>query len=170
MLVQTYTSTQAPNCRRLQPSLVYQLPLEGSYNPLSEGFDPQHYCRPRFINFHTGSTSFHTTYLVGHQIFSVYLHQFFMISSVIQTRDSSSSDHYIHGCIVVSDLSVKNRARPYRYSFKKFLFTTLAMHTLRSLFFFSLYIFSFIKTMSQNHEPLRVFLCQYSFSLSHGVF
>ena len=34
MLVQTHTSTQAPTYRRLQPSLVYQPLLEGSYNPL----------------------------------------------------------------------------------------------------------------------------------------
>ena len=34
MLVQTYTSTQAPTCKRLQPSLVYQPLLEGSYYPL----------------------------------------------------------------------------------------------------------------------------------------
>ena len=34
MLVQTYTSMQAPTCRRLQPSLVYQCLLEGSYYPL----------------------------------------------------------------------------------------------------------------------------------------
>ena len=34
VLVQTYTSTQAPTCRRLQPSLVYQPHLEGSFNPL----------------------------------------------------------------------------------------------------------------------------------------
>ena len=53
--------------RELQPpALVYQLPLEGSYNPLTEGFDLQHLCGPRFINFHTGSNSFHTTQHVGH--------------------------------------------------------------------------------------------------------
>ena len=34
MLVQTYTSTQAPTCRRLQPSLIYQPLLEQSYYPL----------------------------------------------------------------------------------------------------------------------------------------
>ena len=34
MLVQTHTSMQAPTCRRLQPSLIYQPFLEGSYNPL----------------------------------------------------------------------------------------------------------------------------------------
>ena len=34
VLVQTHTNTQAPTCRRLQPSLVYQPLLEGSYNPL----------------------------------------------------------------------------------------------------------------------------------------
>ena len=39
----------------LPPALIYQLPLEGSYNPLTEGFDPQHLHGPRFINFHTGS-------------------------------------------------------------------------------------------------------------------
>ena len=110
VLAQTHTSMQEPTCRRLQPSLiyqpllegsynpllsftsliwkgattpfsrlpaspgrellplalVYQLPLEGSYNPLTEGFDPQHHHGPRFINFHAGSISFHTTYLVGH--------------------------------------------------------------------------------------------------------
>jgi len=35
VLVQTYTSTQASTCRRLQPSLVLQLLLEGSYDPLT---------------------------------------------------------------------------------------------------------------------------------------
>ena len=35
VLVQTQTSTQAPTCRRLQPSLVYQPFLEGSYDPLN---------------------------------------------------------------------------------------------------------------------------------------
>ena len=144
MLVQNYTSTQAPIYRRLQPSLVYHLPLEGSYNPLSEGFDPQHHCGPHFINFHIGSTSFHTTYLAGYQIFvfSIYSHQFFIFSSVIQTRDSSSSDHYIHGCITVHDLSIKNRARPYRYSFQNFLFTTLTIHI--SFFIFLLLIQFFL--------------------------
>ena len=34
MLAQTYTSMQAPTCRRLQPSFVYQPFLEGSYNPM----------------------------------------------------------------------------------------------------------------------------------------
>jgi hypothetical protein len=33
VLVQTHTSTQASTCRRLQPSLVYQPFLEGSFNP-----------------------------------------------------------------------------------------------------------------------------------------
>ena len=35
VLVQSYTSTQAASCRRLQPSLILQLLLERSYNPLS---------------------------------------------------------------------------------------------------------------------------------------
>lgn len=35
VLVQSYTSAQASTCRRLQPSLVLQLLLEGSYNPLA---------------------------------------------------------------------------------------------------------------------------------------
>ena len=43
------------------PKLVYQPLLEGSYNPLTEGFDPQHHYRPRFINFQTRSNSFNTT-------------------------------------------------------------------------------------------------------------
>ena len=34
VLVQNHTSTQASACRRLQPSLVYQPFLEGSFNPL----------------------------------------------------------------------------------------------------------------------------------------
>ena len=38
------------------PTLVYQPLLEGSYNPLTEGFNLQHLCGPRFINFHTGPT------------------------------------------------------------------------------------------------------------------
>ena len=109
--------------------------------------------------FHTRTTSFHTTYLAGYQIylFSVHLHHFFMISSVIQTRDLSSSD-YIHGCIVVSNLSVNNRARPYRYIFFLKIYSQPLQCTPSSLFFFSLYSFPFIKTMSQNHEPLVVFL------------
>ena len=42
--------------RELQPpALVYQPLLEGSYNPLTGGFNLQHLCGPRFINFHTGS-------------------------------------------------------------------------------------------------------------------
>ena len=35
VLVQPYTSMQASTCRRLQPSLVLQLLLEGCYNPLA---------------------------------------------------------------------------------------------------------------------------------------
>ena len=35
VLVQSYTSMQASTCRRLQPSIVLQLPLEGSYNPIA---------------------------------------------------------------------------------------------------------------------------------------
>ena len=35
VLVQSFTSMQATTCRGLQPSLVFQLLLEGSYNPLS---------------------------------------------------------------------------------------------------------------------------------------
>ena len=50
------------------PALVYHPLLEGSYNPLTEGYNPQHHHGPRFINFQTGSNIFHTTYLVGHQI------------------------------------------------------------------------------------------------------
>ena len=34
MLEQTYTSTQAPTCRRLQLSIIFHPFLEGSYNPL----------------------------------------------------------------------------------------------------------------------------------------
>ena len=88
--MQTYTSTQASTCRRLQPSLIFQLQLEGSSNPLilftslswkgastpwfqhqlllaksfyfhTKGFNLQTHCRPRFINFHTGSNSFNET-------------------------------------------------------------------------------------------------------------
>ena len=51
----------SPGRELLPPVLVYQLPLEGIYNPLTEGFNPQHHCRPRFINFQTGSNSFNTT-------------------------------------------------------------------------------------------------------------
>ncbi len=35
VLVQTHTSTQAPTCGSLQPSLILQLLLEVSYNPLA---------------------------------------------------------------------------------------------------------------------------------------
>ena len=34
VLAQTHTSTQASTCRRLQPSLILQTLLEGSYSPL----------------------------------------------------------------------------------------------------------------------------------------
>ena len=51
------------------PALVYQPLLEGSYNPLTEGYNPQHHHGPSFINFQTRSNRFHTKYLVGHQIY-----------------------------------------------------------------------------------------------------
>ena len=83
------TSTQAPTCARLPsspgrelqppdsftnlswkgattPDLVYQPHLEGSYDPLTEGYNPQHLYGPRFINFHTGSNTFNRTTLAGH--------------------------------------------------------------------------------------------------------
>jgi hypothetical protein len=51
VLVQTHTSMQASTCRRLQPSLVYQPFLEGSFNPLKiapastgKGFNPHTHC------------------------------------------------------------------------------------------------------------------------------
>ena len=52
------------------PSLVYQPLLEGSYNPLTEGYNPQHHHGPHFINFHTGSKASFRTQLAGH--FSLY--------------------------------------------------------------------------------------------------
>ena len=48
------------------PDLVYQPHLEGSYNPLTEGYNPQHLYGPRFINFHTGSNKFNRAQLAGH--------------------------------------------------------------------------------------------------------
>ena len=51
----------SPGRELLPPALVYQLPLEGRYYPLTEGFNPQHYCQPCFINFQNGSNSFNTT-------------------------------------------------------------------------------------------------------------
>ena len=58
----TFSHLPASPGREILPlALVYQLPLEGSYYPLTEGFDPQHYYRPHFINFHTGSNSVNTT-------------------------------------------------------------------------------------------------------------
>ena len=59
------------------PDLVYQPHLEGRYNPLTEGYNPQHLFGPRFINFHTGSNNFNRTILVGH------------VSSYFQTVPSS---------------------------------------------------------------------------------
>ena len=56
------------------PALVYQPLLEGSYNPLTEGFDPQHHCRPCFINFQIGSNSFNTTLHLS----TIILAQFFI--------------------------------------------------------------------------------------------
>ena len=34
VLLQTHISTQAPTCKRLHPSLIFQLLLEWSYKPL----------------------------------------------------------------------------------------------------------------------------------------
>ena len=51
----------SPGRELLPPTFFYQLPLEGSHNPLTEGFDPQHHHGPRFINFQTGSNSFNST-------------------------------------------------------------------------------------------------------------
>ena len=59
----------SPGREPLPPALVYQLLMEGSYNPFTEGFDPQHHHGPHFINFQTGSNSFHTRCLIGHQIY-----------------------------------------------------------------------------------------------------
>ena len=71
LLVQTHTNTKAPTYRRLQPSLILQLLLEGSQNPLSlvlanmfTSMWAMTYRRlrasfffqgPHFINFQTGS-------------------------------------------------------------------------------------------------------------------
>ena len=48
------------------PALVNQPHLEGSYDPLTEGYNPQHHLGPRFINFHTGSNHFNRTSFAGH--------------------------------------------------------------------------------------------------------
>ena len=63
----TFSRLPASPGRELQPPvLVYQPLLEGSYNPLTEGYNPQHHHGPRFINFQTGSNSFNRSQLVGH--------------------------------------------------------------------------------------------------------
>ena len=91
VLVQTYTSTQASTYRRLQPSLVLQLLLEGSYNLLAlvlvdmftsaqvlayRRLQPSLFFQgPRFMNFQTGSINniiqssniFASTNLLFHQ-------------------------------------------------------------------------------------------------------
>ena len=156
--MQTYTSTQAPTCRRLQPSLICQPLLEGSYYPLLS-FTSYHWkgaTTPSLKALTLSTTADHVssifildplvstwhTLQATRFIHSVYLHQFFMISSVIQTRDSSSSDHYMHGCIVVLDLLVKNKVRPYRYSLENFFFHSQPLPcTPRTLILFSLYSF-----------------------------
>ena len=66
--------------------------------------------------------------------FLQFLHQTSVMSSsiifVYHGRDSSFLDH-IHRCIVDSDLSIKNRVRPCRYSLEKFIHSPpLRMHTL----------------------------------------
>ena len=75
VLAQTYTSTQAPTCRRIQPFLVTSLSWKGATTPCSRlpattggelqppywRLDPQYHCRPHFINFQTGSKIFNTT-------------------------------------------------------------------------------------------------------------
>ena len=54
----TFSHLLASPGRELQPpAFIYQLLLEGSYYPLTEGFDPQHHCIPRFINFKLDQTA-----------------------------------------------------------------------------------------------------------------
>ena len=128
--------------RRLQPSLIYQPLLEGRYYPLLS-FTSYHWkgATNRSLKASTLSTiadhvssifildppvSIWHTLPVTRFIYFLYTHT---SSSWFRPSFTPEIHHYIHGCIVVSDLSVKNRARPYRYSLEKFLFTTLTMHT-----------------------------------------
>ena len=70
----TFSRLPASPGRELRPpALIYQPLLEGSYNPLTEGFDPQHHCKPRFINFQTGSNSFNTTLHISTNILCLLL-------------------------------------------------------------------------------------------------
>ena len=79
VLVQTHTSTQASTCIRLQPSLILQLLLEGSYNPLAlvladmftstqaltyKRLRPSFFLQgPRFINFQTRYSQYTTIHM-----------------------------------------------------------------------------------------------------------
>ena len=82
VLVQTHTSTEAPTCRMLLPSLILQLLLEGSYNPLAlvlvvmftsmqvptyRRLQPSLFLQgPCFINFQTGYLWITTPQSEGH--------------------------------------------------------------------------------------------------------
>ena len=122
MLAQTYTSTQAPTCRRLQPSLILQSLLEGSSDPLflspaCTGRKLPLSCRrlqpldpPNFFNFFIRLTS-------G-------LHYFF----VDLPRDSSFLDleilnlHQLHRCII-DPAFLENRVQSCRYLLSRFFFS-----------------------------------------------
>ena len=48
------------------PALIYQPHLEGSYDPLTEGYNPQHIYGPCFNNFHIGSNNFNRAQIAGY--------------------------------------------------------------------------------------------------------
>ena len=77
------------------------------------------------VNFAEQTRSINLTQIYSFSLAD--LRQFFIISSVDHTKASSYSKleilnhHYIHGCIIDSDLSIKDRVHPCRYSLEKFI-------------------------------------------------
>ena len=103
VLVQSYTSTQASTCKRLQPSLILQLLLEGSYNTLAlvladmftstqvsayRRLQPSLFFQgPRFINFQTGSMN------NINQTSSI-----FVSPNLLCTKQTESNSHFSECC------------------------------------------------------------------------
>ena len=78
VLAQNHTSTQAPTCRRLQPSLLLQLLLEGSSSPLMS-----------FTNYHwKGAT---TPSLKASTLSTTADH----VSSIFTLDPTASTQHYL---------------------------------------------------------------------------
>ena len=92
------------------------------------------------------------------------LRRVFIISFADHPRDSSFLDleilklHHIHRCIIDSDLTIKIRFHPCRYSLDKFIINNPYTCTPSTMIFFSLYIF----ILYQYHEPKPHYFQWYS--------